>query len=236
MSDAPNKQGLSVTLWICAIVMVLGLVVTLNYMFFYKRQLGNQDYLPNIQALEKDLQLLTPEGEEVSFHELQGKVWVLGYIFTRCPSGCLGVVAKMKELYEEFGADPNFHMVALSLDPEKDTPEWLEKWTQENGLSGENWWFLTGDRRSIHSYMSRYFKLHVSKVTDPDQARIYGDWEHEFKLVLVDHKLMIRYYYDITHFERGEEQFDKLRRDIKRLLKEAEKAEVASATVGAPKP
>lgn len=222
-TSVPQRNGMVPTIWVCGLIIAAGVMVCWNYLVFTKSKMADKDYLPNIQALEKDLTLLNPKGEEVRLHSLDGKVWVMAYVYTRCPAGCLGIVEYMKQLEEKFGKNPDFRLVAITLDPEKDTPEWLDQWTKERGLVYDNWLFLTGDSKQIHSYVGNNFKLYLKPRTDPAAIAAMGAWEHEFKLVLVDRRLMIRYYYDVMDVTRGEEQMKKLERDIQTVLDHKDK-------------
>ena len=213
-----QKRSLQNTLCVIGIVMALGLVVFWSQLKIWQ-ELVDEDRLPVIKQLDRSLEGVNQKGEPVSLAQLRGKVWVLGYIYTRCPAGCTGVMSVMKGLQEKFGHRDNFHLVALSLEPEKDTPEWMDKWAQEREMGGENWWFMTGDGKTIRDYMRRYFFLHATKREDPNKIEVYGEWEHEFKLVLVDQAGAIRYYYDVLNVSHGERHREKLNHDIDGLLK-----------------
>jgi protein SCO1/2 len=217
-TSSESGKGMRATLVICAVVIALGLVVAWNYVFTLNRQAQNPDYLPIIHRLDRDLDTVNQMGKEAGFFELRGKVWVLGYVFTRCPVGCLGVMEYQQKLQKEFGDRDDFHLVSITMDPEEDTPEQIAKWTEEKQLGGDNWWFLTGVGKKIRSYMGKYFRLYINQRQDPDEIALYGEWDHELKLVLVDQTGAIRYYYDVMNVSRGENQFKKLRNDVTRLL------------------
>ncbi len=205
------------TLMICGIVMALGLVVYWNYVQFVNRQAADKDHLPVINHLERPLVGVDQKGNSVSFDQLQGKVWVLGYVYTRCPAGCGGVMTIMRDIQEEFADEKDrVHFVALSLDPEKDTPEHLDQWATEHQMGGDNWWFMTGDAKKIRSYMGKYFRMVVNKRQE--QVEIYGEWEHEFKLALVDQAGSIRYEYFVLDARVGDTHREKLIKDIRLLL------------------
>ena len=226
MTESPSLQDIDrrknrmrLTLMICGIVMALGLVVAWSYLNLLNRQAQRSNYMPVIMRLDRPLEGLNQEGEPVSFAQLRGKVWVLGYVYTRCPAGCAGVMSVMKDLQEEFADEPDFHLVSLTMDPEEDTPEWMKGWAAEREMGGDNWWFMTGEAKNIRTYMGRYFRLVVNRRTDPEEVKYYGKWDHEFKLVLVDQSGAIRYYYDVLNARIGERHLKKLRTDIRRFLK-----------------
>jgi protein SCO1/2 len=206
------------TLLLCGIIMALGLVVYWNYVQTVNAQAGDTNYLPVIMRLDRPLEGLNQKGEPVSFDQLKGKVWVLAYVYTRCPAGCAGVMSIMKEVQEEFAGRDDFHLVALTLDPDKDTSEWMDQWATERDMGGDDWWFMTGVGKNIRTYMGKYFRLVANKRTDPVEITTYGEWEHEFKLVLVDQTGAIRYYYDVLNATYGDDHRKKIVKDIQRLL------------------
>src|SRR4051812_14605549 len=63
-------------------------------------------------------QLTNQRGEHVTGAELFGKVWVADFIFTRCPSVCPLVTAKMAELQRRTNnLGDRFHLISFSVDP-----------------------------------------------------------------------------------------------------------------------
>ncbi len=218
MSAQPQGNKLTLTLAICGIVMALGVVVAWNYYMLLKQQAQDTDYMPTISRLDRDLKGVNQFGEEVSLHQLAGKVWVIGYVFTRCKEGCLGVMDYMRRLEKEFGEREDFHLVALTMDPERDTQEWLAQWTKDAGLGGENWWFMTGDGKKIRSYMGKYFNSIIKKRTDKWEIEEFGEWEHDLKLFLVDQNGSYRYSYEVMNATYGREHWKKLQKDVRRFL------------------
>ena len=64
-------------------------------------------------------------GKTVRLSQLDGKVFLIAYVYTTCPRGCAEVVDQMRAMQAKFGNDPRFHLVSVSLNPSHDTPEQL---------------------------------------------------------------------------------------------------------------
>lgn len=217
MSDpepAPNNTK-SLALMIAGIVITLALVIFWNIRTMQRQKNADIEQLPVIKQLDQPLKGFNHRGEQVSLLEdLRGKVWVMAYFYTECPSGCEGVMGRVKELQTEFADNADkLQFVAVSMNPDHDTPEIMSAWGKEGprDMGDGNWWFVSGDEKEIRSYMSEHFRLHVNKLPD-------GHLDHEFKLVLVDQKGAIRYYYDVLGGDNYDAHSKKIRRDIRGLL------------------
>src|SRR5699024_853354 len=85
-------------------------------------------------------------GEDFDVAELQGHWWVADFIFTNCTTVCLPMTANMGKLQsklEDEGLD-DVKLVSFSVDPDRDTPEVLAEYAEENGADLDRWTFLTG--------------------------------------------------------------------------------------------
>ena len=213
-------SGMRLTLIVCGIVMLLGIGVFFNYRKTLEQQAANVERLPIQAQLDRSLGGINQRGEPVSFEELRGKVWVLAYVYTDCPVGCEPLNRKLKELQQEFAGVENVHFVTLSLDPDRDTPERLAAWAQADGRGmGEgNWWFMTGVAKEVRTYMGKYFRLYVTPRKDLAEVDIYGQWEVEYPLMLVDQAGAIRRRYDVLDARVGAFHEKTLREDVRNLL------------------
>jgi cytochrome oxidase Cu insertion factor (SCO1/SenC/PrrC family) len=79
----------------------------------------------------------------------KGRPVLLTFIFTRCPGACPYVVETCVATARKTGTkkDPASKplVVALSFDPEYDTPERLRAYAEERGITKKEATFLTGD-------------------------------------------------------------------------------------------
>ena len=123
----PGEPGeLNLVAWygsiagICLIIIAGSVLITRAYL--KNHRLNQENWRPGkLYRLEEDLQAVNRDGREVSLGELRGKVYVVGYQYTDCPGGCLGMAAVMKELHDIHGNNPQFHLVSISVNPKADT-------------------------------------------------------------------------------------------------------------------
>jgi protein SCO1/2 len=223
MEETSQKKGMSpkfVTLAAIGALLLGGVLVA----FSYHLRNVQERYVPappKLGELMQYLEATNRTGEEVSLEQLKGKVWLCSYIFTDCPSQCLGVAAEMKKVYEAFGKDERFHLVSVSVNPSGDTPEKMDAFVKRNGVDVPQWWFLTGDADRLHSYMRRYFKFsRVEENTDPKVIATQGKFSHDAHVALVDGEGRIRGYYNLLDYDTREQQAQRLSRDLQWILDE----------------
>lgn len=71
--------------------------------------------------------LLNPDGSTFEMASLQGEPTLVFFGYTHCPDVC---PATLGELFGVFEEEPDAQAVFVSVDPERDTPEFLEEWTR----------------------------------------------------------------------------------------------------------
>jgi protein SCO1/2 len=103
------------------------------------------------------------------------------------------------------------HLVSVSVDPEKDTPEILRAYADKLHIQPKRWDFLTGSRAMIYSLSRDGFKLGIS-----DGNEEAGMPVHSTRVVLVDRRGTIRGYYDAL----APDAVTKLLADTNHLLRE----------------
>jgi len=203
---------------VCLVIAFGSIFITRAYLVRNRYEMENWRP-PHVARLETDLNAINRTGEKVSLGQMRGKVFVAGYQYTDCPAGCLGLASVMKSLEEEFGDDPKFRLVSISVNPAGDTPEKMNAWVKEKGVDSADWWFLTGDPGEISNYMISKFKFYATEeVTDPALAAAQGPFAHDQRLVIVDGEANIRGYYDVMNLQRGDLEIERLRRDLKMVL------------------
>ncbi|MGH8056039.1 MAG: SCO family protein [Candidatus Entotheonellia bacterium] len=117
-----------------------------------------------------DFRLLERSGRAFGLSDLRGRVWVANLFFSHCTDACPSETAEMAQLQAEFGGEPEFRLVSISVDPERDTPQVLARYADRNGADPERWLFLTGHKATIYRLAREGFKLSVEDAP-PDRAR-----------------------------------------------------------------
>lgn len=134
-------------------------------------------------------------GAQVTDQALRGKVWIAGFVFTRCTTICPRLAAVMSGLQAPLRALPggeDARLVAISVDPEHDAPPVLAAWAERFQADPARWLFLTGDRTAIWTLAEQGFKLPVQKEAGTPGHLIL----HSPKLVLVDRAGEVRGWFD----------------------------------------
>ena len=138
------------------------------------------------------------EGKHVSIEDLKGKVIVADFFFTHCPTICPPLTLNMKRLQESItnaqrvgDKTPDFlHFLSFSIDPERDSVPRLKQWADRFQINPEQWWLLTGDKRSIYDMALEDMKIGLVDGQGVDTSFIHTD-----HFVLIDTNRYVRGYY-----------------------------------------
>ena len=128
------------------------------------------------------------------------KTWVVGFVFTRCPSTCPAISRAMMSFQEQVRLskfDEHVELLTITVDPEYDTPEVLDAYTASLGADTSNWRFLTGEPEAVERFVVDGFKLAVGERSEVEPGVF--DIAHSTKLALVDRYGNIRGYYSIDN-------------------------------------
>jgi len=169
-------------------------------------------------------ELVDQSGAAFSSKQLEGKVWAVGFIFTRCPSICPVLTALMKEVETKSrSAGDDFHLVSFSVDPSYDTPPVLAAYAAKHDANLDRWSFLTGEPGAVEKTVVEGLKISMGR-TEVTEAVVDVDAVfHGTKALLIDSKMQIRGYYSLE--DRG--GFGKLSA-VDQLVKDAQHLKTAS--------
>jgi len=172
---------------------------------------------PEIPVLGQlpDFKLKQQDGMPFGSAQLRGKVWVAGFVSTRCTANCPAKTGRFVELQKTFRNYPGqeaIRLVTITPDPH-DTPEALREYARQARADLSSWAFLTGDPKEIEKLYKNGFKL--PKLPVPDTKDDSGSpLAHSLKFVLIDRRGAIRGYYNGLE----QEPIQRLRRDLQYLL------------------
>jgi len=138
--------------------------------------------------------LTDQDGRPFGAADLKGYVWVAGFIFTRCPTICPAITARMARIQRRArGIEQGFRLVSFSVDPSYDTPERLAAYARAHKASPRMWKMLTGSLAAVKGTVEEGLKIAMGNpVGEQDFASLF----HGTHFVLVDADLRIRGYYD----------------------------------------
>jgi len=128
------------------------------------------EHLPNVE-------LTTHEGRTVRFYEnlVKGQVVAINFMFTTCGNTCPLITEHLAVAQKGLG-EPMRHQItflSISLEPEHDTPEMLQRYKQARGI-GPEWIFLTGQRDDIEILRRRLGVYDLDPVIDSDPSQHAG--------------------------------------------------------------
>lgn len=140
--------------------------------------------LQNRQA--PDFGFVNQDSALVTLEDLKGKVYVVDFFFTSCPSICPIMTANMLKLQKRFSSYDDFVQVSFTVDPERDTPTVLKDYAEQRMVNTDKWHFLTGEKDSIYSVAYDYLSSAMEDPTAP------GGFLHTEYFVLVDKEGRLR--------------------------------------------
>ncbi len=141
-------------------------------------------------------------GQPFGTSQLDGRVWIADFVFTTCPEICPRMSEDMSRLQTWLvnrALDGRVHLVSISVDPQRDTPDKLRAYATQFHARPATWTFATGSQQAVEDAVVRGFKIAVSREKDDTEdgfAIVHGT-----KFVLVDAKREIRGYYDSNDAE-----------------------------------
>lgn len=152
-------------------------------------------------------------GKPFTEKNVEGKIVVADFFFTRCTTICPRMSINMQQLQLKLDDEAYKDVVFLShtVDPENDTPEVLDAYANDLEADPVRWKFLTGHAPDIYRMGNTGYLL--SALEDSTSAE---QFVHDGRFVLVDKQRHIRGFYDGTTATG----MNALAADLKMLLKE----------------
>jgi protein SCO1 len=153
--------------------------------------------------------LTTQAGARLTLQDLRGKVVAVTFIYASCTDTCPLLTAKLVGLQARLGTDfgAKVFFVAITVDPERDTPPVLQRYAQAHGANLAGWAFLTGTPAAIQQ-VARHYGIYAKKTPR-------GAVDHTFLTSLIDPKGTLRVQYLGVRFDPEE-----LLRDVQALVRE----------------
>ena len=185
---------------------------------------GENRKVPNFSFVDQ-------HGKTITNKDYEGKVYVIEFFFTSCPTICPRMNKNLIHIQNEFIDFEDFGVASFSINPDYDTPEVLKAYAEKYGVTNPNWHLMTGDKETIYKLSNEGFYIYAA--ANPD---VEGGFEHSGNFALIDKNGFIRsrvvngnpiiYYNGITSEsektdEDGKsEEISALKEDIKKLLSE----------------
>jgi protein SCO1/2 len=166
-------------------------------------------------------ELTDQNNKKVTNETYKGKVYVLEFFFSTCPSICPIMNRNMVDIQNEFFGNPNFGIASITINPENDTPKVLKEHAGLIGVKSANWHMMTGDKDYIFNISNKGFNIYAG-----ENKNVSGGFEHSGLFALIDKEGNIRCRKDkfgnpILYYDGLEKKGVKaIVEDIKKLLNE----------------
>jgi protein SCO1/2 len=155
--------------------------------------------------------LQNQEGEWITEKSVAGKILVVDYFFTTCPSICPMMTGELMKVNEHFKTTQKVMILSHTVWPEVDSVSVMKEYAGRYNADVSTWQFLTGSKSHLYA-LARKSYLIVPDAHDANYSHgSENDFIHTENVALIDTKGRIRGFYDGT---------DAL--DIQRLIEDIE--------------
>ncbi|WP_400072125.1 SCO family protein [Zobellia russellii] len=233
--------------WVSLVILVFGIIFVPKIVNRISSGTIVENDRLNVENAKSTLSYITLNGEKkrvpsfnlinqdslaISNSDYKGKVFVVEFFFTSCPSICPIMTQNLVEIQNQFKGNDQFGIASFSITPDFDTPTVLKAYAEKNGITDLDWHLMTGDKEQIYDLANNGFNIFASEMPDAP-----GGFEHSGLFALVDKEGYLRsrkddfgnpiiYYRGAITEKQSEndhgekEQISILKEDIKRLLAE----------------
>ena len=100
-----------------------------------------------------DTQVIDQNGNKLRFYTdvLKDRVVLISFMFMNCEGACPMLAQKLKQARAMMvpAIKDEVWYVTLSVDPERDTPQAMKQFAENQGLDESRWLFLTGEKQNV---------------------------------------------------------------------------------------
>lgn len=145
---------------------------------------------------DTQFKFLNQDSTEVVFpDDFKNQYVVMGFLYTNCPDICPLITQNLLQIQKNLNYPENVQFVALSFDPQRDTPSVLKRYGELFG-TGKNFTFLTGDTLQVNAFLdSARVRVNVSMRQTTESGKEIYFLNHSDKMMVFDKKgrLIIEY-------------------------------------------
>jgi protein SCO1 len=208
MALNPPKPS-TAPIWGILIIALGGLMVAMGWKAYgdwMNRMLPVIGTIPEFELVNKG-------GAQFGKKDLEGKIWIANFIFTRCAGPCPVQSYQLSSIQERLLRERHdIKLISFTVDPGYDTPAVLTEYASRYEKAPGQWHWLTGNEDQIMNLAREHFKVTAEPgLPTPENPHAIM---HSTHFILVDGKGNIRGYYS-----SGENaSLDKVASDARRLL------------------
>jgi protein SCO1/2 len=175
--------------------------------------IGNKDSGYNQIHSIPDFSFEDQEGNNFTEANVEGKIYVANFFYTKCRGICPKMTTNMSLLQEAFKKDSTIVLLSHSVTPELDSIAVLKNYAILNKVDSKKWHLLTGSKNEIYALAKQQYFA-------GDSVGFYqtgNEFLHTENFILVDQKRRIRGVYNGTLLL----EIDRIKEDIQTLKLEA---------------
>lgn len=149
------------------------------------------------------------EGNNFTEADVEGKIYVANFFYTKCRGICPKMTTNMSLLQEAYKNDSTIVLLSHSVTPEIDSIAVLKNYAILNKVDSKKWHLLTGDKNEIYALAKQQYFA-------GDSVGFYqtgNEFLHTENFILVDQKRRIRGVYNGTLLL----EIDRIKEDIQTL-------------------
>ncbi len=150
----------------------------------YLRQSPQEQSTPTQVSFGGPFTLVDDKGQPFASSKLAGRPYAMFFGFTHCPDVCPTTLARLVRLRRQLGNDDAFHVVFVTVDPERDGPAEVGRYTQlfDAPVIG-----LTGSPAQINQ-VKKQFGIFSEKAGEGDAYSV----DHTASVLLFDNNGQFR--------------------------------------------
>lgn len=126
-------------------------------------------------------------GKVITNKDYLGKVYVIEFFFTTCPTICPRMNANLIQIQNAFSDYEDFGVASFTINPDYDTIEVLKAYADSYGVTNPNWNLMTGNKAAIYDLANKGFNLYTA-----EDESVEGGFEHSGNFALIDKNGFLR--------------------------------------------
>ena len=153
---------------------------------------NGEDYIDTVYKKITGFNFIDQDSNRITEKTVAGKIYVVDFFFTSCPTICPKMKQQMLRIYKEYEENENVVLLSHSIDFRNDTVPKLKRYAEKLEIESEKWHLVTGTKEGIYGIAKEY----ILPAQEDDSAP--GGYLHSGQFVLMDGNHHIRGYYDGT--------------------------------------
>ena len=195
-----KQSKTSLLIWGVPLVVILAVVAA----FVVNSAEQSRSQLPILGEVPS-FRLTASNGEEFTRTDLNGRLHVVNFMFTRCQGVCPTMSANIKKMYDLYRGSDKVRFLSITVDPDYDTLEVLRTYADGFGVNDGRWIFARGPLVDVAALLEHGFMLDASDLPS----------NHPSYLILVDDKGQIRGFYSYN----DDDELTALRDNVRNLAR-----------------